>query len=193
MLLVVLGLFALAVAEISVLVALSNATSWVVTLLVLILVGAAGAWIVKREGTSAWRRVAASVRTGEVPTTSVLDGLLLMVAGFLLLLPGLLSDLLALALAVPQVRAKVRDALTARLQRRIAARASNARATIFGFGAPGATFGGFSGFGTGFGGADGASGRRGRFDDDIIDLDGEEVDLTDLTPHQIEPPRDRSA
>lgn len=188
MIAVIVGLLLMGVVEVSVLVALSEAVSWEFTLLTLILVGALGAWVVQREGTATWRRVMSGVRAGQMPTSSVLDGLLVLLAGVLLLLPGLVSDLMALALAFPPIRSRVRDRLTDHFQRRIAARASRARTTtVFGFGSPG------FGFGTGFGagGPDVAAGRR--FDDDVIDLDGEEVDLSNLRAGELPPPQDRTA
>lgn len=187
----ILGLLLMGVIEISVIVAVSNALSWEVALLALVIAGAVGAWVVKREGTATWRRVMSGVRAGQMPTSSVLDGCLVIVAGFLLLLPGFVTDVMALALALPPVRKLVRVRATDHFQKRIAAQVSRARTTttVFGFGDPGA----YGGFGpNGFGGPGfGPTGGRGRavHDDDVIDLDAEEVFL-DESIAEIEPPRE---
>jgi len=185
---VLAGLLLLGVLEIAGMIVVSEATSWIVTLLALTLAGAAGAWVVKREGIATWQRVMSGVRAGQMPTSSLIDGLMVMVAGFLLLVPGFITDVAAVALAVPAVRTAVRTRAADHFQRRIAAQASRARTTVFGFG----TSPGFGGFGPGVGNPFGQPDGR-RFDDDVIDLDGEEVDVTDDPIAELEPPRDRPA
>ncbi len=182
---VILGLLLMGVIEIAVMVAVSNALSWEVALLAIVLAGAVGAWVVKREGTATWRRVMSGVRAGQMPTSSVLDGCLVVVAGVLLLVPGFVTDVAAMTLALPPVRRLVRVRATDHFQRRIAAQVSRARTTttVFGFGDP-MSYGGFGGPGFGPGGT-----RRSNRDDDIIDLDAEEVFL-DETIAEIEPPRE---
>lgn len=180
----VLALLLMGVVEISGMVLVSQAVSWEFTLLALILAGAVGAWVVKREGTATWRRVMGGVRAGQVPTSSVLDGCLVVVAGFLLLAPGFLTDALALALAFPPVRKMVRERVSDHFQRRIAAQVSRTRTTtVFGFGSPG--FGAYARPGDGFGGRP--------HSDDIIDLDAEEVYVIDEPIAEIDPPRERPA
>lgn len=172
--------------EVLVFVAVSDAVSWLGAFVALVLVGAAGAWLVKREGGATWRRVADGVRAGEMPTDSVLDGLVLMGAGALLLVPGFLSDLAAIALAIPPVRRAARRRAVASIERRVAAQAGRARATttMFGFGDP-------TGFGSSFGGGFGdPPGARRRHDEDVIDLDAEEV-FVDEPVAELDPPRDR--
>ena len=183
---VLIGLLLMGVVELSVIVAVSSVVHWEATLLLLILAAAVGAWVVKREGTATWRRVMSGVRAGQMPTTSVLDGCLVVVAGVLLLVPGFVTDVIALALAVPPVRKLVRNRAVDHFQKRIAAQVSRTRTTtVFGFGTPS----GFAGFGNGF---DAANGRR-VHDDDIIDLDAEEVYVIDEPIAEIEPPRERPA
>lgn len=182
----IIGLLLIGVLEITVMVAVSNLVSWEATLLLLILAGAVGAWVVKREGTATWRRVVEGLRAGQVPTASVLDGCLAVVAGVLLLLPGFITDVVALALAVPAVRRMVRTRTVESMQRRVAAQVSRTRTgTVFGFGTP-------SPFGS-YGPEPGMRGRPRGVDDDIIDLDAEEVVFLDEPIAEIEPPRDRPA
>lgn len=185
MFVLIVGLLVFGLVEVSLLVALANAVSWEVMLLLVILSSAAGAWVVKREGTATWRRVMSGVRAGQMPTNSVLDGCLAVVGGFLLLVPGLLTDLAAVALLIPPVRSLVRQRAVDGLQRRIATQVSRARTTtVFGFGEP-STFSAYQRPG-------GDTSQRGPVrDDDIIDLDAEEVFL-DEPIAEIDPPRDRS-
>ena len=63
-----------------------------------------GAFIVSRQGLAAVRRTLEALSEGRAPVEPVMDGLFLVVAGALLLTPGLITDALALALLVPPVR-----------------------------------------------------------------------------------------
>lgn len=78
------------------------------TLLALVVTGAVGAVLVKREGIGVFRRAQARMRAGEMPGRELMDGALILFAGALLLTPGFLTDILGLALLVPPVRAVVR-------------------------------------------------------------------------------------
>lgn len=195
---VVIGsLLVVGLLEVLVFVAVSDAVSWLGAFVALVVVGAVGAWLVKREGGATWRRVADGINAGRMPTDSVLDGLTLMVAGALLLLPGFLSDLAAIALAIPAVRRFVRARAVAGFERRVASRTAAAGGATFGFGTTGFGTAGFgtAGFGGGpFGtdpfGADRFGTRPRIHDDDVIDLDAEEV-FVDEPAGELDPPTDR--
>lgn len=88
------------------------------TIGVLILVSAAGAWLVKREGLGVVRRVQERVHRGDVPGRELVDGVLILFAGALLLTPGFLTDLVAILLLFPPVRAAVRSSATRYLRGR---------------------------------------------------------------------------
>src|SRR4051812_38389588 len=78
------------------------------TLIVLVLVSLAGAYLCKWAGLSVLMRMQKTARRGAVPTREVTDGFLVLVAGALLLVPGFVSDFLALALLLPPTRAIAR-------------------------------------------------------------------------------------
>lgn len=86
------------------------------TLVILLAVSIAGAWLVKREGRAAWRRFRDSLGT-KVPATEVVDGALVLIGGTLLLTPGFLTDAVGLLLVVPPSRALVNRAVRARVRR----------------------------------------------------------------------------
>ncbi len=85
------------------------------TLALLVLVSVAGAWLVKREGLGVWRRFRHQVETGIVPASEVADGAMIMLAGAMLLTPGFVTDLAALLLLLPPVRAVIKASLVRRL------------------------------------------------------------------------------
>jgi UPF0716 protein FxsA len=77
-----------------------------------------GAFIISRQGLAVITRTLEAASKGRPPVEPVLDGLFLMVAGALLLTPGLLTDVVALALLVPPVRRAVARASVRWLLRR---------------------------------------------------------------------------
>ena len=89
------------------------------TLLLLLVVSVVGAWLAKREGIGVLRRIQAQIQAGQVPGTELLDGFLVLAAGALLLTPGFLTDIVAIGLLLPPVRAGVRRVLRRRFARRI--------------------------------------------------------------------------
>ena len=89
-------------------------------LALLLLSAAAGGRVLGRGTVRSWRRIADASRSGERVGRRVLDAGLVVVAGVLLLLPGLVSGVLGLVLLLPPVRAALRPVLGALVVRRIA-------------------------------------------------------------------------
>jgi UPF0716 protein FxsA len=85
------------------------------TIALLLLMGALGSWLVKREGIGVLRRVQRAIDEGRVPTAELVDGLLILIGGALLIAPGFISDVLGLSLMLPPVRAVLRSVLRRRL------------------------------------------------------------------------------
>ena len=106
-------------AEIYVLLQVGQAIGAVKTLVLLILISVVGAWLAKREGLGVLRRMQRSIDSGRVPGTELVDGFLILLAGALMLTPGFLTDILAILLLLPPVRAVVRRELRRRVARRI--------------------------------------------------------------------------
>ena len=105
-------------AELAVLIAVGDWIGLVPTLILLLVVSVVGAWLAKREGLAAWRRLQLALAQGRMPTVEVTDGALILLAGALLLTPGFLSDVLGILLLLPPVRAVLRPLLVTALARR---------------------------------------------------------------------------
>ena len=105
-------------AELFVIIQVGQAFGALNTIALLIIISAVGAWLVKREGTSVWRRFQHQVSAGAVPGREIADGVMILFAGALLMSPGFLTDLLGISLLLPPVRAVVRAALMKRAARR---------------------------------------------------------------------------
>ncbi|MDQ4068419.1 MAG: FxsA family protein [Actinomycetota bacterium] len=105
-------------AELYVIIKVGQAFGALNTIGLLILISAVGAWLAKREGMGVWRRFQRQVETGHVPGREIADGVMILFAAALLMTPGFLTDVLALGLLLPPVRAAVRAAVLRRAARR---------------------------------------------------------------------------
>ena len=65
---------------------------------------AAGVWLVQGENFSLWTLVESELHNKRLPAEEVLADLLLLGGGVLLIVPGLLTDALGLAIFIPAVR-----------------------------------------------------------------------------------------
>jgi UPF0716 protein FxsA len=84
------------------------------TIGLLLVISLVGAWLAKREGLGVWRRIKQQVDAGKVPGADLIDAFLILLAGALLLTPGFVTDVLAIALLIPPTRALVRGTLRRR-------------------------------------------------------------------------------
>jgi UPF0716 protein FxsA len=93
------------------------------TLALMLAISICGAWLVKRQGVGTLARMRAELDAGRIPTGPMVDGALLAVAGFLLLVPGFVTDVFGLLLLIPFARRAVRTMLgrrfVVRAQRRV--------------------------------------------------------------------------
>lgn len=74
------------------------------TVAMLLLAGAAGAWLVRTQGAQVLRELSEGLQRGESPAPRLVEAGLVLLGGILLLTPGVLTDLLAVALLVPPSR-----------------------------------------------------------------------------------------
>jgi UPF0716 protein FxsA len=105
-------------AELYVIIQVGQAFGALNTIGLLILISVVGAWLAKREGLSVWRRFQRQVESGAVPGTEIADGVMILFASALLMSPGFLTDILAIALLLPPVRAVIRGVLMKQAEKR---------------------------------------------------------------------------
>jgi UPF0716 protein FxsA len=117
--LLVILFIAVPFAELYVLIQVGHAIGVLDTLGLLLLVSIVGAWLAKREGISVIRRMQAALNAGRVPGTELVDGFLILLAAALMLTPGFLTDIVAIFLLLPPVRALMRRTLRRSFARRI--------------------------------------------------------------------------
>lgn len=102
------------------LVRIGERLGWMPTLLGVVLVGMVGAALARREGVRVLGRWQEALARGQVPEEGVLSGLLVLLAGLLLVLPGVLTDVVGLLLLLPPVRRLVAHVVRGRLEAGIA-------------------------------------------------------------------------
>ena len=106
-LLVVLFLL-LPLAELWVIVSVAGGIGIGSTIVLLLTISFAGAWLVKHPGLRGAAPGPADVDRGAIPTTELVDGALIVLAGALLLTPGFITDTVGFLLLIPPSRAVVR-------------------------------------------------------------------------------------
>jgi UPF0716 protein FxsA len=107
------------IVELAVIIQVGHVIGFLPTIVTLLAVSAGGAWLVKREGLSVWRRFRQQMDAGHVPGRELADGVMILLAGALLLTPGFLTDLFGILLLLPPIRAGVRATALRRVSGRV--------------------------------------------------------------------------
>jgi UPF0716 protein FxsA len=103
--LLVLGVIALPVVEIALFVKSAEAIGVLPTVAAAVLAGIAGIALLQRQGLAILLLARQQLARGELPLDAGFDALCLTLAGVLLVLPGFLTDAMAIVLLLPPVRA----------------------------------------------------------------------------------------
>lgn len=89
------------------------------TIALIVLSGAVGAWLARAEGRRVWREAQMRLQAGEMPGRAVLDGLCVLLGAALLITPGFVTDAVGLVLLLPFTRPPVRRWLLRWLEKRM--------------------------------------------------------------------------
>lgn len=108
-----------AIVEVVVLVLVARWVGAWPTILLVIATSVLGVWLIRREGSRAWRALQQAVRSGRMPARELADGMLVLVGGTLLTGPGFVTDLVGLLLVLPFTRPVARNLLAAVISRRM--------------------------------------------------------------------------
>lgn len=90
--------------EILILIKMGEAFGFLSTVLLVIVTGFLGALLARIQGYRAWLNIQNELRTGKLPAEKMVDGLLIFVAGLLLITPGVLTDIAGFLLLIPMTR-----------------------------------------------------------------------------------------
>lgn len=140
--------------ELLVLIRIGQATSATTAILLAILPSILGAYLAKREGLRTYRRIQTELAAGRIPGNQLIEGLLILIAGVLLITPGLITGALGLLILLAPIRRTAREFLKRRFRSRFHI----------------SHFADFTGW------------SRSRSDEDIVDVPSREVDQRHLGP-----------
>ena len=114
--------------ELWLLMQISRVTGPLFTLTLVILTGVVGATLARRQGWQTWQRIQRELSEGKAPGGSLVDGLLILIAGAVLITPGVLTDIVGFALLIPPVRAALKRGLASRFKAQAAVQFQMGRA-----------------------------------------------------------------
>ena len=105
--------------ELYLLIRLGTYVGAVDTIAIVIGTGVAGGLLAKSQGLAVLDRMRAELNQGRLPAESLFDGLLILIAGAMLITPGLLTDGLGLLLLIPWSRQAFKSWLKKKIQEKI--------------------------------------------------------------------------
>lgn len=89
------------------------------TFATIVITGVLGAYLTKQQGLRTWRKFQSTSASGQLPANEAIDGLLILIAGAVLLTPGFLTDAVGFLMLVPFVRAAIRSQVTGKLKNKV--------------------------------------------------------------------------
>lgn len=99
--------------ELALLLYIAELTGWKITLTLVVVTGVVGSVLARSQGFRTYKQIQSELGTGRLPAQSMLDAVMIFVAGALLLTPGVLTDIFGLSLLIPPCRAFYRKRVVA--------------------------------------------------------------------------------
>lgn len=130
---ILLVLLALQLLDLYLLFALGRSIGFWETLAIVVGMGFLGSSLARREGLRVWRGWREALEGQRLPERGIVDGMLVLLGGALLILPGLLSDVIGLLLLVPLTRRLLARVIVGRLQHEIECRSVHVAPSVAGF------------------------------------------------------------
>lgn len=112
------------IAELLVAIQVAHAIGVLATIVLLLAGWPLGMWALRSQGAAAWRRLGEAIAQRRTPAREVADGVLVLIGGILLMIPGFITDVLALVLLAPPSRALIRPLLGRGLVSRLVLRST---------------------------------------------------------------------
>lgn len=109
----------LPIVELALLIELHSHVGFFSTVVIVLLTGVVGAALVRRQGLSILLSIQRELSVGNLPAPQMLDGVMVLLAGALLITPGLITDLSGFLLLVPPVREQIRLLLKRKLEEKV--------------------------------------------------------------------------
>ncbi len=115
----ILVLTVIPLVELLILLRLAAAVSWGPTIALVVITGVLGAALARREGVRTLSRIQEDLNAGRVPTLALVEGLMILLAGVVLVTPGILTDLAGFVLLIPALRRRIASRVVSAISRRV--------------------------------------------------------------------------
>ena len=105
--------------------AIAAMSSWIGgwwTFALLVATSFLGFWFITREGARTWRALGSALAEGRMPARELADGIIVLIGGLLLMLPGFITDAAGLLLVLPFTRPVARMLLAGVISSHVVAR-----------------------------------------------------------------------
>ena len=102
------------------------------TIAIIVGTGIAGAALAKQQGLRTIQKIQGELETGALPAGALVDGVIILIAGALLITPGLLTDVAGFLCLVPVTRSLAKRALQRRFERAVREQHINVSAEFHG-------------------------------------------------------------
>lgn len=120
--------------ELALLIEIGQRLGTAATLSLIVVTGLVGASLARREGLRVLSQVRSELDAGVVPGDALVDGLMILVAGALLVTPGILTDFTGFLCLIPAFRGFVKTQLRKRFEEAVAS--GQVRVEMHGLGMP---------------------------------------------------------
>ncbi len=89
------------------------------TIMIVLITGVIGGLLARSQGLGVQRQIRMDLQNGVIPTDSLIDGLFILIAGALLITPGMITDVFGFFLMVPGFRGWLKKRLKGYFKRKL--------------------------------------------------------------------------
>lgn len=107
------------IAELALLIEIGTHLGLPTTLALIVFTGALGAYLARRQGLGVLAKIRSEMDGGRLPTGQLVDGALILVAGAVLMTPGILTDAFGFFCLFPPGRRRLKSYLSRRFERTV--------------------------------------------------------------------------
>ena len=118
-------------ADLVLLMVISNYTNVFVTISLIVVSGVIGAWLARQQSTRVKEKISAEFQQNVVPSSLLTDGAMILVAAALLITPGLLTDIFGFSLLIPACRGWYKKKLMVMLKDHFKMKVHTFQSTMF--------------------------------------------------------------
>ena len=105
--------------ELAVIIEVGSRLGVMVTILLILFTAVFGAYFAQTQGWQILIRLQTELNAGQLPSNTLIEGLLILIGGVLLLTPGFITDTLGFLLILPPTRKRFREKLKAYFRNRL--------------------------------------------------------------------------